>query len=713
MNDLTAFYEPKSVALIGASSKDLSIGNVIIKNLLHYGFTGSIYPINPKVDEIRGLKVYPSILEVPGEVDLAHIVIPPPFVPEEVENCGKKGVKVIIINTAGFKEMGAEGQAIEDDFLARAKKYGIRIIGPNCQGTINSDPKFKTYCNFTFTFPEPGFISVVAQSGGVGAVIMQAFYDWGIGMRMYTSNGNASDVSIPEIIRYYGNDENTRAIVLYVESLTDPKEFMDVAIEVASKKPILAMTAGRTDKGAEASRSHIGGLAGSISMEVIFKKAGILSFNNLEDLCNAAVAFAYQPVPHGKRVGIITNTGGPSVIAIDELVSNGLEVPPLSEKAKSILKTTMLESASINNPLDVVATAGAQHFKSAFEVMLNEETVDSIYVNFVTPPFVDCESVAREFAEASKKSKKPIVCNYMTDKQKWQETSKILKEGSIPCFDFAETAAKALAAMVRYNDIRSREKGKLKNFTDTDKNISRNIIEKAKVANREVLTAAEVYSILGAYSIPVSDWKISRNAEESVEAAELIGFPVVIKADSEFVIHKSDVGGVVLNITSVDEVLKTVTEMQNKLSVPIPLRRHCEDTERSDGDEAIPSLKFFIQKQQPKGMELIIGAKKEEGLGHLIMFGLGGIFVEFFKDVKFNITPVTDTEAKEMVETIKAAPLLNGFRGDKGVDKNKLIEVLQRVSKLVTDNPEIRELDINPVFAYEDGVCAVDARIIL
>ncbi|MBI5539860.1 MAG: acetate--CoA ligase family protein [Bacteroidia bacterium] len=693
MNDLKAFFEPKSIALIGASVKELSIGNVIIKNLLHYGFTGPIYPINPKVDEIRGLKAYQSIIDVPGEIDLAHIVIPPTFVPEEVENCGKKGVKAIIINTAGFKEMGAEGQALENDFLAIAKKYGIRIIGPNCQGTINSDPKYKAYCNFTFTFPEEGYISVVAQSGGVGAVIMQAFYDWGIGMRMYTSNGNASDVSIPEVIRHYGNDENTRAIVLYVESLTDPKEFMDIALEVTAKKPILAMTAGRTDKGAEASRSHIGGLAGSISMEVVFKKVGILSFTNLEDLCNAAVAFAYQPIPHGKRVGIITNTGGPSVIAIDELVSNGLEIPPLSEKAKAILKTTMLESASINNPLDVVATANAQHFKSAFEVMMNEENVDNIYVNFVTPPFVDCESVAREFAEAAKNSTKPIVCNYMTDKQKWQETSKILKDGSIPCFDFAETAAKALAAMVRYNDILSRKKGEIKQFIDSDKNISKIIIEKAKAANREVLTANEVYSILGAYSIPVSEWRNASKAEEAVEAAIKIGFPVVIKADSEKVIHKSDVGGVALNIENEDQVIKTVKEMQEKF--------------------IINDLKFFIQKQQPKGLELIIGAKKEEGLGHLIMFGMGGIFVEIFKDVKFNIAPISDIEAQEMVETIKAAKLISGYRGNKGVNKKLLIELIQRVSKLVSDNPEIKELDINPVFAFEDRVCAVDARIIL
>ncbi len=693
MSKLEPLFNPRAVAIIGASTKELSIGNIIIKNLCHYNYQGPIYPINPKVDEVRGIKAYKSILEVPGEVDLAHIVIPPPFVPGEVENCGKKGVKAIIINTAGFKEMGKDGKALEDDFLARAKKYGIRIVGPNCQGIINSDPKINAFCNFTFTFFKPGHISVVAQSGGVGAVIMQAFHDMGIGMRMYASNGNASDVSIPEIIRHYGEDEDTKAIVVYVESLDNPMEFMEIGKAVAAKKPILALTAGRTEKGAQASRSHIGGLAGDISLEHIFKKAGMLSFTNQEDLCNAAEAFASQPIPVGNRVGIVTNTGGPSVIAIDELVSCGLEVPTLSDKAKSVLKETMFESASINNPLDVVATAGAPQFKSAFEVMMAEDQIDSLYVNFVTPPFVDCESVAREFAEISKTKKKPVVCNYMTDKEKWIGTTNILKEAAIPCFDFAETAAKALAAMVRYNEIRSRDTGKVKVFKDIDKITVKNILDKATSRKQEVLTAGDVYSILKAYKIPAADWGIANNSNEAASLAEKIGFPVVIKADSEEIIHKSDVGGVVVNINSSKEVHEVVENMMKKLG-------------NSD-------LKFFVQKFMPQGRELIVSAKKEEGLGHLIMFGMGGIFVEVYKDLVFNLTPVSDTEAKEMLSTIKAAPLLNEFRGKAGIDKAQVEETIQRISSLVTDFPVIKELDLNPIFAYKDKVCAVDARIIL
>jgi len=691
-NNLDPLFKPKAVALIGASAKELSIGNVIIKNLLHYGYKGPIYPVNPKVDEIRGLKAYSSIMDIPGEVDLAHIVIPPPFVPEEVENCGKKGVRAIIINTAGFREMGAEGLALENDFLSRAKHYGIRIFGPNCQGIINSDPALRAYCNFTFTFPEPGYISVVAQSGGVGAVIMQAFSDLGIGIRMYASNGNGSDVSIPEIIRYYGSDEGARAIVLYVESLDNPREFMEVAAEVTAKKPVLAMTAGRTDKGAEASRSHIGGLAGSISMVQIFKKSGILSFTNQEDLCHAAVAFASQPVPKGNKVGIITNTGGPSVIAIDELVSCGLEIPPLSDRAANELKGTMLESASIHNPLDVVATAGASHFKSALDVFMKEEQFDSIYVNFVTPPFVDCESVARELAAFSKARVKPIVCNYMTNKKRWESTTKILKDGDIPCFDFAETAAKALSALVRYQRIKSEKKGKVKIFPDVDHELVREILQNAKVKGTKVLSAVEVYSVLEAFRIPVAPWQVATSPEEVISAATEIGYSVVIKADSEKIIHKSDVGGVAVNIRNDDEAKKAAEEMFGKL-----------------GHE----IKFFVQKYMPGGIELIIGAKSENGVGHLIMFGLGGIFVEILKDVAFTISPATDSEAEEMMNSLKAAPLINGFRGDKGINRDKAAEIIQRVSMLVSDFPEIMELDLNPLIASGENIYSVDARIIL
>ena len=690
-SSLDSLFWPKSVALIGASTKELSIGNVIIKNLLHFGYTGPIYPINPKAFEIRGLKAYPTIFDVPEEIDLVHIVIPPPFVPEAVEDCGKKGVKSIIINTAGFKEMGEEGEVLEKDFLARAKKYGVRIFGPNCQGIINTDPSLKAYCDFTFTYPNPGSISIVAQSGGVGAIFMQQLFDLDVGMRMYASNGNACDISIPEVIKYYGDDEGTKAIILYVETLPDPEDFMEAVKEVAVKKPILAMNAGTTDEGAKAATSHTGGLAGGIVTDLIFKKSGILAFKDTSDLMQAAIAFATQPIPKGKRVGMITNTGGPAIIGTDAVINGDLEILPLSEKAKEVLKETMFSSASINNPLDVVATAGALQWRSAVDVMMDELEVDSIYINFVTPPFVDCESVAKEFAEVSKQAKKPIVCNYMTDKSQWIETTKILKDGGIPCYDYPETAAKALAALTRYNTLRTRDPGVVKKFDISNKNKVKQILQDAKKSGREILLANEVYKILEAYEIPVVPWRISKTRDEAVKHAQEIGYPVVVKADSEKIIHKSDMGGVAVNLKNSDEVISKINEMEDKFG--------------NDG------LSFFIQKFIPGGRELIIGAKAEEGLGHLVMFGLGGIYVEVLKDVVFNLTPVTTTEAQEMLKSIKTAKLLEGFRGEKGVHKDGIIETILRISQLVVDFPEILELDLNPIIAFETSVSVIDARM--
>ncbi len=689
---LDRLFSPKSVAIIGASTKELSIGNVITKNLLRYDFKGAIYPINPKADEVRGVKAYKTIFDISEDVDLAHISIPAKFVAKAVEDCGKKGVKYIIINSAGFKEIGTEGEALEKEVVTIARKYGVRIFGPNCQGIINTDPDVRAYCDFTFTYPDPGHISVVAQSGGVGAVIMQRFFDLGVGMRYYASNGNACDISIEEIIRYWGDDEQTRVIVLYVEGFADPKGFMEMAYEVAAKKPILAMRGGRTEEGAKAATSHTGGLAGiGLSTELIFNKTGILTFRDEEEMCQAAVAFANQPIPKGNRVGLITDTGGPAIIATDELVDLGLEIPPLSENAKSSLKEKLYPEASVRNPIDVLATAAAPHYRAAMDTLLEEEQIDSIYINFVTPPFVDTESVAKEMAEVSKLKKKPIVCNYMTDKAQWIETTKIMKEGGIPCYDFPEMAAKALAALTRFAEIRRREKDTVKLFDDVNKGKAESILLSAKKLNREILNAKEVYDVLAAYGIPVADWKIASNVEEAEKAANEIGFPIVIKADTESIIHKSDVGGVAINLKDKNEVRMAVEKMQNKF------------------DEA--NLRFFIQKYLPGGRELIVGAKAETGLGHLIMFGIGGIFVEVLKDVIFKIAPVTRTEVKDMLSMIKAAALLDGIRGESGINKDAVIEIIQRTSQLVTDLPVIKEMDLNPIIAFKNQALAVDARI--
>jgi acetyltransferase len=691
---LDALFKPKGVAVIGASTKELHIGNRVIKNLIDFGYTGGIYPINPKADEIRGIKAYPSVMDVPGQIDVAHLVIPAKFSPPAFEDCGKKGVKHIIINSGGFSEVGPEGAAIEKECLEIAKRYNMRVLGPNCQGIINTDAAYRAYCNFTFTHPEPGFISIVALSGGVAELIHQGFASSGVGTRIYASNGNACDITIPELMRYLGDDDGTRVVVTYVEGLRDPSTFMEVATEVATKKPVLAMKAGRTEAGAKAAASHTGGLAKEdLATDLIFKKAGILNFMDEGELIQAATAFASQPIPKGNRVGIITNTGGPAVIATDVLVGAGLELPPLSEKTEALLKENLYPEASVHNPVDVLATGPGAHYRVCLDAMMDDDNFDAVLVHFVTPFFVDNESIAKEIVAVSRQQRKPIVCNLMTDKNKWPEVVRILRDGGVPCYALPSDAARAITAMVRYHWIQERDTGSIMTFEAVDKTAAQNIIQAAMASGRQTLSAREVYEILGAYNIPTAPWRMADDASAAEKAATEIGFPVVVKADSASVLHKSDMGGVAVNLADEAAVRAAVEKMSQGLKAD--------------------DLRFFIQKYMPGGLEVILGAKAEEGLGHLIMFGLGGIFVEVLKDVVFNLTPVTDAEAREMLSDIKGASILRGVRGQKGVDLKALETLICRLSLLVSDLPEIQEMDLNPVMAFEEGVFAVDARIAL
>ena len=692
---LDALFKPRAIAIVGASTKELSIGNVITRNLQTYGYTGNIYPINPTAPEIRGIRAYKSLEDVPGEIDLAHIIIPSRQVPNAIEECGRKGVKAVIINSAGFSELGEEGDRLQKEFLATARKYGIRVFGPNCQGVINSDPALKAYCNFTFTYPEPGSVSVVALSGGVGGLIMQALADLEIGQRFYASNGNACDVTIPEIVRYYGEDRETRAIILYTEGFANPLDFMESVREVAARKPVLGMKSGRTEQGAKAASSHTGSLAGvDIATELIFEKIGILSFRDEGEMVRAAMAFSTQPIPKGNRVGVITNTGGPAVIATDVLVEFDLDVPKLSEASIARLKETQFPEAAVENPIDVVATAGGPQFRAALEVLMDDGNIDSIYINFVTAPFTDTDAVAREIAAANQLGKKPMVCNFMTDlgMERFQKTMQILKAGKVPFYAYPSDAARALGALTRYARIKERDIGAPEIFSDVDTARAAAIVEQARQEGRSVLSASDVYTIFEAYGIPVAGWQVVGTAAEAVGAADSIGYPVVVKVDNEEIDHKSDMGGVAINLKDAAAVRSTVEDMQKRLG-------------------SFGKLKFLVQKFLPGGRELIIGAAAERELGHLVMFGLGGIYVEVLKDVAFKIAPVTKVEAREMLASIKTAALLDGVRGEQGVDKERIVNLIQRVSLLLTQLPMIQEMDLNPVMAFKDAVYAVDGRI--
>jgi acyl-CoA synthetase (NDP forming) len=691
---LDALFSPRAVAVIGASNRELTIGYRIIQNLLDFGYTGPVYPVNPKGGEIRGLKAYPSILDTPDPVDVAHVVIKNTLVPECVKDCAKKGVQAVIVNTAGFREIGAEGAALEDQLVAIARETGIRVFGPNCQGVINTDPAVRAYCNFTFTRPAPGHISIVAQSGGVGEVVHQRIAELGVGVRQYASNGNACDVSIPEIIQHFGQDEQTRVIVVYIESLPDPQAFLEVATAAARRKPILAMKAGRTAEGAKAVSSHTGGLLKQdTAIDLVFEKSGVVAFRDLEELCQSAIAFAAQPVPAGNRVGMIANTGGPAIIATDELIEGGMVMPPLSAETAAFLRQKLYPEASINNPVDVLATAGPEHFAAALQALLDDHGIDAIFLNFITPFFVDTLGVAREIAAANRRSRKPIVATVMTEKHGWAETLQVIRDAGVPTYDMPEMGARVLAAMGRYVTLQNRPAETPVSFPEVNAARAQSILAAARRSGRTCLAAAEGYELLNCYGIPVARYHSAADVAGCLAAADEIGYPVVLKVDAESVVHKTEHGAVVLDIRD----RSALREQADRL-----LARF-----------AVASSRLLVQEQLRGGREVIVGANAVPGLGHVLMFGLGGIYVEVLKDVCFKLTPVTGGAARQMVESLRAYPLLAGSRGQAGVEIAALVETIQRVSQMLTDLPGIRELDLNPVFALTHGAKVADVRVMI
>ena len=691
---LDQLFRPSSVAVIGASDKELSIGFRILYNLSTCRFRGPLYPVNPKVDRILDCKSYPSITAIPDEVDLAHIVLRNTMVPGILEECGKKGVKVVIINSAGFREIGSEGAALEDEVIGIAREYGMRVFGPNCQGVMNSDEAVCLYANFTFTPLRPGRISLIAQSGGVGEVINNRLYELGAGVRLYASNGNACDISIPEILRYMGRDEGTKVIVVHIESLSDPKAFLEAAREVTRKKPVLAMKSGRTEEGAKAVCSHTGMLLQQeTTVQLIFKKAGVQHFTSHEDLCQTAVGFAAQPIPEGRSVGIITNTGGPAIIATDELIEAGLEIPSLSEQAESALRQELYPAASVSNPVDVLATGTPQHFAASLRTLLSEDSIHSVLLHFVTPFFVDCSAMAREIADVGRAAKKPILSVAMTNKEMWSDTLRIIRDSGIPTYDFPETAARVLARMTAYGEFRTKAPVETSiDEVEVDYERARKAIADKK---HGPMAACDVFSLLESYGIRPVAWRAASGAEEAVAAAEEIGFPVVLKIDTPEVVHKSEACGVVLDIPDSKSMQLELERMRNRF----------ESENR----------RFIVQRFKPGGIEVIAGAKAEPGLGHAIMFGLGGIYVEVLKDVSFSLAPLTPREADELLRAVRAFPLMEGFRGQEGADLDSLRDILMRLSKLVADFPQVKEVDLNPISAggTREATVVLDARIIM
>lgn len=687
---LDGLYKPGAVAVIGASKNPLSIGYRVLANLRDYHFNGPIYPVNPKERSVAGFRAYKSVLDIPDDVDLVNISIPAKFVPQSIEECGRKGVKFAVVHSGGFREAGAEGAKLEEAVVATARKYGVRIYGPNSQGVMNSDPEVSLYANFTFTPMKEGDISILAQSGGVGELINLHLEEVGIGFRFYASNGNASDISIDEILEYFGRDEKTRVIALYVEHLEDPARFVEIASEITPRKPILCIKAGTSAEGARAISSHTGALMGRDTMsDVLLERAGIIRCHSQEQMVQAAIALSRQPLPKGNRVAIVTNAGGPAIQATDEAIARGLVLSSLSPETKKRLAAKVSPMSSLGNPVDLTATAGPEEFGHAVETLLADPEVDALLLSMVTPFFVDNEGILRKVTAALQEKPVSTVASYLTNRERWGHVVDAARKAGIPVYDYPETAAAALALMSRYAQIRARVRGDVEIFPCDDDRVQKILGQSNPGDFLPFLDAFEILRCCGIAHVPTA--KYESLADLAKEAHGFL-YPAVLKADVRGVSHKTEAGAVVLGIDDSETLLAHAQEMERKF----------------------PGPKFFaVQPMAKSDRELIVGVKRAGNAGAAIMVGMGGIFAEVVEDVRFGLVPVTRYDVRRMIEGLRCYPILAGARGEKPVDLEAVEEIALQLSQLAHRHPEIEEIDLNPVAVSPDRekTMALDVRM--
>jgi len=694
-HSLDHVFQPRSIAVIGAGRNPGHIGHEILHNLVEYHFNGMIFPVNPNAKYIYSMKSYRSVLEIPDEVDMAVIVVPSELVPLVMEDCGRKGVKGIVMITAGYSEIGPEGKKLEDDLVAQVEKYGMRLIGPNCMGIINTDPDIRVNATFASAQPQRGDIGFMSQSGALGNAILEHAAEIHLGMSMFVSLGNKANVSGNDLLEYWEHDDSVKVILMYLESFGNPRKFTPLARRIIGKKPIIAVKSGRTMAGAKAASSHTGALAGTdVATDALFEAAGVLRVNTVEELFDLAQAFSYQPIPHGNRVAIMSNAGGPGIMAIDAVVNRGLEVARFSNRTMQSLRGFLPTKAAFSNPLDMIASADEETYRKTLTLLLNDDGVDAVIVIFVHPITIDAREVATAIVEVSQKqNEKPVLCCFMGRDTEGSGIDE-LRRHKLPVYLYPESAVYTLSAMTRFRRIRERAAGKVVYFDDVDRKAAKQVIDRAVKSGREWLTDREVQAVLAAYRFPQPHADSVTTVEKALEAAGKIGYPVVLKAFSPELLHKTDEGGVRLDIRSDEELRQGFDEMMRRLK------------RKKD-------LSFLIQKMVKGGRETVMGMMTDPVFGPLIMFGLGGIFVEVMKDVTFRIHPLTDIDANEMIDQVKGWRFLGDFRGESPVNRARIAETLLRLSQLVSDFDEISEMDINPFLAFPeaDQCVVVDARI--
>ena len=684
---MKSFFEPRSIAVIGAGRNRGGIGAEVFHNLVAAGFQGVVYPVNNSARVVGSVAAYPSVIDVPDEVDLAIIVVPAEAAGSVVDDCIKKGVHGIVVISAGFGETGAEGRAREAALLEKVRSAGVRMIGPNCMGIINTDPSVVLNGTFSPIYPPEGRVAMSTQSGALGLAILDYARRLNLGISTFVSVGNNADVSSNDLIQYWAEDPRTDVILLYLESFGSPRRFGRIARRIARSKPIAVVKSGRSRAGARAASSHTGALAATDAVvSALFRQAGIIRTDTFEELFDVANLLSHQPVPTGRRVAILTNAGGPGILAADACESLGLELPMLSDATISELRSFLPSSASVANPIDMIASATPEHFLRAIRALLADEHVDSLIVIFIPPLITDPEAVAEAIVEGSKDAGgKPILANFMSTKG----APDILR--SIPSYGFPESAASALAKVTTYGEWRSKPPGVTPSFTDIKTDEAKRIIDRALARGGGWLSPIEIGELFGAVGILVAKSRLASNLVDALKIAKEIGYPVALKATGPAIIHKTEVGGVALNLTDATALKRAYEEMTSRLGASL--------------------TGVLIQEMVQGGVEVLVGATLDSTFGPLVLYGSGGILVELLSDVAFRIHPLSDLDVREMMNEVKGTAMLRGYRGSPAADEAGLCELLLRVSALLEICPQIYEMDANPVKVLEKGAIVVDARI--
>lgn len=686
---------PRSIAVIGASRHSNTIGYQILDNLIRYGFTGPIYPVNPKAPVVHSIRAYPSVTAIPDPVDLALIVVPKELVLAAAEECGQKGVKGLVVITAGFAEVGGEGVEREKALLEIVRRHGMRMVGPNCMGVLNSHPAVSMNATFAPTMPPYGPVGFISQSGAMGLSILDYAEELGIGIHQFVSVGNNADVSGNDLLIEWADDPDIRVVLMYLESFGDARRFYRIARELTKRKPVFVVKAGRTAAGARAASSHTAALAGTdLAADALMEQCGVIRAQTVEELFDYAMAFPRLPLPKGDRVAIVSNAGGPGIVLADACESLGLRVCELAPGTQAAIRRLVPEEAAVRNPVDLIASATAETFQRVLALVLEDPNIDAVIVSVAPPPLKGRAGDVAEGIVAATAARKDIpVLAVLLGRQGVAAGMRNLLRAGTPGYIFPESAARALAAMNRYRKWRERPEGAVLHFPADGARVGR-IIAAAAAERREKLTEAEALEVLGAYGIPTVPWRCVGSEDEAAAAARDIGLPVVLKVVSRTIVHKSDVGGVVVGLESERAVREGYRRMLQRVK------------ERAG---VVPEA-VLVQQMIPGGRETIVGCARDPRAGPLIMFGLGGVAVEVLKDVVFRVHPLTDVDAREMVRAIRGFPLLEGMRGEPAADVVGLEEVLQRVSQLAGEHEAILEMDVNPLVALPDRVLALDAR---